>query len=173
MVKRLVVGLVKGLVTGAVVAALLVFAMHLTTFGGAVFAYATAAVTGVLVGFVAGRPIWQHGARIEAGLKAFAGALLGAGAMFALRRWLPVELDLASLGVGKGLLGELPAVSLPLVATALAVIFELDNTGDDGAEPKRAAKDAPRARVSAGSQGSALDELEADEPRESRARRRG
>lgn len=175
MVKRLVVGLVKGLVTGAVVAALLVQGLHLASFGGALLAYVAAVVTGVLVGLVAGKPIWSKGARIEAGLKAFAGALLAAGAMYAIRRWLNMHVDLTALSAGAGALGELPATSLPLLATVLAVIFELDNTGDDeDAGPKAKAKSkASRARIAAGNGASEADELDEVEPVARRARRKG
>ncbi len=173
MVKRLVVGLVKGLVVGAVVAALLVQGLHLASFGGALLAYVAAVVTGALVGLVAGKPIWSKGARIEAGLKAFAGALLGAAAMFAIRRWLNVHVDLSALSAGVGGVGELPATSLPLLATLLSVIFELDNTGDDEDAGPAAKKKSPRARIAAGSDASELDELDEADSGASRARRKG
>src|SRR4051812_18079322 len=95
MVKRLIIGLVLGTVIGAVVAAVLVQGLGMATFshGGAamanaVFAYLAAAATGVITGLVAGKPIWAADGKIEAGLKAFFGILLGLGAMFALRTWL-------------------------------------------------------------------------------------
>src|SRR5580704_11431323 len=98
MLRRLLVGLVLGLVVGGLVAAGFVQGLHVLTFGdgtgGALFAYATAAVTGVLTGLVAGKPIWASGAKIEAGLKAVFGALLGAGLMFAIRQWVHVTPDL-------------------------------------------------------------------------------
>lgn len=172
MVGRLVIGLVKGVLVGAVLAAVLVLGLHIETFGGALFAYLAAVVSGVLVGFVAGKPIWQKGARIEAGLKAFAGALLAAGAMFAIRRWLGMHVDLSAFHAGSGAIGDLPATSLPLVATALAVIFELDNTGDDDASPRESAK-ATRARVAAGSAAGALDEEDEPEAGARQTRRKG
>src|SRR5580658_7988684 len=137
MLRRLLVGLVLGLVVGGLVAAGFVQGLHVLTFGdgtgGALFAYATAAVTGVLTGLVAGKPIWASGAKIEAGLKAFFGALIAAGLMFALRRWLTSPVDLGFLGGGEGAIGELPAASLPLVAAVLGGFFELDNTGGSDA----------------------------------------
>src|SRR5258708_13626590 len=89
MVCRLFVGLVLGLVVGALLAAGLVAGLKVDTFlgsGGGAMAYVAAALTGVMTGLVAGKPIWAPGAKGEAGLKALFGALLGAGAMFALRQ---------------------------------------------------------------------------------------
>src|SRR5271169_3627188 len=109
MLRRLLIGLVLGLVVGGLAAAGLVAGLHMTMFdagtGGIVLAYIAAALTGVLTGLVAGKPIWASGAKIEAGLKAFFGALLGAGLMFALRHWggaLP-PLNLGFVGGGQGL----------------------------------------------------------------------
>src|SRR5215469_16609426 len=90
MLGRLLIGLVLGLLVGGLVAAGLVAGLGILTFsgaGGAVLAYVAAALTGVLTGLVAGKPIWSSGAKIEAGLKAVFGALIGAGTMFALRQW--------------------------------------------------------------------------------------
>ena len=80
MLKRLLFGVVKGILVGGILGLLFVKALGLTAFG-AVLAYLAAVVTGVLTGLVAGKPIWAEGARIEAGLKAFVGALVGAGAI--------------------------------------------------------------------------------------------
>jgi hypothetical protein len=134
MVRRLLLGLVLGLVVGGLVAAGLVAGLGVATFssaGGAILAYATAAVSGVLTGLVAGKPIWSSGAKVEAGLKALFGALAGAGLMFALRRWAgALPLDLPAIGaMGQTAVGDLPAVSLPLLAGVLGGFFELDNTG--------------------------------------------
>ena len=91
MVKRLLYGLVFGLFVGAVVAAVAIKALGLISFGatagGAVLAYVFASLTGVLVGLVAGKPIWAAGGQIEAGLKAFVGALIASGLMFVMQRW--------------------------------------------------------------------------------------
>jgi hypothetical protein len=148
MMRRLLVGLVLGLLVGGLVAAGLVAGLHIVDFafitGGAVLAYLTAAVTGVLTGLVAGKPIWASGAKIEAGLKAFFGALIGVGLMFALRQWAGgVRLDLSPIGAGgPASLGDLPAASLPLLAAVLGGFFELDNT----AEKQQAAKEASGAK---------------------------
>lgn len=133
MVKRLIVGLVLGLVLGAVVAAVLVQGFGIASFAASgAAAYVAAAVTGVLSGLVAGKPIWAADGKIEAGLKAFFGALLALAAMFALRTWVHLSLDLSALRAGEGAIGDLPAVSLPLIAALLSTFYELDNTGDGG-----------------------------------------
>jgi hypothetical protein len=136
MLRRLLIGLVLGLVVGGLVAASLIAGLRIPTFsgaGGAVLAYVSAALTGVLTGLLAGKPIWSSGAKVEAGLKALFGALLGAGAMFALRQWAGswVVPSLPAIGANGTLaVGDLPAVSLPLLAAVLGGFFEVDNTGD-------------------------------------------
>jgi hypothetical protein len=129
MVRRLLVGLVLGVVIGGIVAAAVVKGLGVTSFvasGGPALAYIAAIVTGVLAGLVAGKPIWAKGAWIEVGLKAFFGSLLAAGAMFALRKWGAVSVNLAALG--SGTLGDLPVTSLPIISTVLSVFYEADNT---------------------------------------------
>src|SRR5579862_9499803 len=97
MFRRLIVGIVVGVVTGALVAAAMIKGLGIVTLGSTAFlAYAAAAVTGIVIGLVAGKPIWAKGAWIEVGLKAFFGALLAAGAMFALRKWVGVDVDLSA-----------------------------------------------------------------------------
>ncbi len=133
MLKRLVLGIVIGLIVGGLVAAGVVTGLHWLTFSGvgtfgATMAYALAAGTGVVVGLVAGKPIWAKGGQIEAALKAFFGALLAAGGMFALRTWAKVDVDLAMLHAGSGVIGDLPGASLPIIAAVLGGFYELDNT---------------------------------------------
>lgn len=145
MIKRLVVGLLFGLLVGGLLAAAVIKGIGRLDFidgTGAVLAYVFAAVTGVLVGLVAGKPIWSKGGQIEAGLKAFFGALLASGMMFALRRWVSFDVDLHSLGIGPGATpaGMLPAVSLPLIAAILGAFYEADNTPEpaEGDKDKKA-----------------------------------
>jgi hypothetical protein len=148
MVKRLVLGLFIGLVVGVLAALAVVKGLGmavLTGTGGAVMAYVAAAVTGVLTGLVAGKPIWAAGGKIEAGLKAFFGALIAAGGMFALRQWVKVDLNLSGPGLGQGALGELPIATLPIIATVLATFFELDNTGTEKEEDTKKRVAAPPA----------------------------
>jgi hypothetical protein len=146
MLQRLLLGLVLGAVVGAAVAAVLVAGLHVASFaggGGALLGYAAAALTGAVTGLVAGKPIWASGAKVEAGLKAFFGALLAAGAMLALRRWAPeAPIDLSAFNAGgPAPLAELPAMALPLIAAALGGLFGLDNTTepDGGSARKRVA----------------------------------
>jgi hypothetical protein len=154
MVRRLILGLVLGLIVGGVVAAALVRlgAPAFAGPGGIALAYLSAAVVGAITGIIAGKPIWAGNAKIEGGLKAVFGALMGAGAMFALRTWLTsFAPDLSFIGAGgPAPVGELPAASLPLIAAVLGGLFGLDNT----AEKEEAA--APgRKRIGAGSTGKA------------------
>ncbi|MGO9837654.1 MAG: hypothetical protein ACLP1X_25980 [Polyangiaceae bacterium] len=137
MLRRLVTGLVLGFIVGGALAAALIAGLKTTTFeggGGVVLGYLAAALTGVMTGLVAGKPIWASGAKTEAGLKAFFGALLGAGAMFGLRQWAGGwALDLNAIGAGgPASVAALPAASLPIIAAVLGGFFELDNTGADG-----------------------------------------
>jgi hypothetical protein len=180
MFRRLFVGLVLGLVVGGLVAVGLVQGLHQTLFGadtmGALFAYLSAAVTGVLTGLVAGKPIWAAGARIEAGLKAFFGALLAAGLMFALRQWAGgVHLPVTELTPEGAVIGSLPIASLPVVAALLGGFFEIDNTGDDkegkkdeGGKKRVAAEGANgkgKARVAADDDAAEADEGAAAPPK--------
>src|SRR3979409_2609457 len=90
MLRRLFLGLVLGLVVGGLLAAGIFAGLKIETFAGSTggaLAYLAAAFAGVLTGLVAGKPIWASGAKVEAGLKAFFGALIAAGLMFALRQW--------------------------------------------------------------------------------------
>lgn len=177
MVKRLVVGLVIGAVLGAVVAAVLVQGLGIAFFTSPVVAYLAAAVTGVLAGLVAGKPIWAADGKIEAGLKAFFGALLSIGAMFALRQWVHVPVDLSALNAGAGSLGDLPAASLPILAALLSGFYELDNTGDDE-EEKPAAGAAKKASAASAAKGKKVrvtepeEEELADEDEEPAAKKR-
>ena len=155
MLRRLLIGLILGVIVGGLAAAALVAGLHMPLFaadtGGTVVAYLAAAVTGVLTGLVAGKPIWASGAKIEAGLKAFFGAVIATGLMFALRKWGNLQApDIALLMpnadpdlVHKALIGDVPALALPAVAAVLGGFFELDNTGT---ADKDDAKDAPKTK---------------------------
>ena len=175
MVKRLVVGLVLGAVLGAVFAAVLVQGLGMVTFAPVV-AYLAAAATGVLSGLVAGKPIWSADGKIEAGLKAFFGVLRALGAMFVLRRWVQVDVDLGALKAGAGTLGDLPAASLPIIAALLSAFYELDNTGGEDAEEKgggeaKAASAAKGGKVRIESEEDAEETEETEEPAAKKRRR--
>ena len=94
--------------------------------------------------------------------------------MYALRTWVHVHVDLSTLHAGEGLLGELPAVSLPMLSAALASIYELDNSPD---ESDKKAKRAASPKVGAGKQVRIAEEHEdrddvvADEPAVRKKRR--
>ena len=116
--------------------------------GGAAIALLSGAVTGSLTGLVAGKPIWAGGAKLEGGIKAFFGALMGVGAMYALRRWgVPVPAP-AALG-GAAPIGELPAVAIPVVAAVLGAVFGLDNSPADAASKGDSRGGGARKRVAA------------------------
>lgn len=177
---RLLAGIIKGLVVGALVG----FGLAKLGFAapGAIVAYLAAALTGVVVGLVAGKPIWAKDAKIEAGMKAFVGALLGAGLMWAARTWLtlPLPFSLGELGGANGSLGELATsngtlgglaiTSLAAIAALLGGFYDVDNTpgGESGAGPKRVAAAPPGKRIAAPAGGDDLGEdldAEAEKPR--------
>nr|QVV57672.1 hypothetical protein [Myxococcales bacterium] len=153
MLGRLIVGILKGLIVGGLIG------FGLVKLGMAVpisvVAYIAAAVTGVVVGLIAGKPIWAKDAKIEAGMKAFVGALLGAGLMFAARRWIHVPLVLPeaatnALGVTRQIqaseqaltLSSFAMTSLAMVAAVLGGFYDADNTPEPEGE-KQQAKAAP------------------------------
>lgn len=170
MLGRLIVGILKGLVVGGLIG------FGLLKLGFAVLpawlAYIAAAVTGVVIGLIAGKPIWAKDAKIEAGMKAGVGALLGAGLMFAARKWLTMYLPtdlLSQIGVMTKSetiqLGYFPITSLATIAAVLGGFYDADNTPspEGEGEAKEEAK-APTAK--AGSQKRiaqpAADELDED-----------
>ena len=141
MLHRLLLGLLKGALVGGGLGAIVVFGLGLTTLTG-FLAYATAITAGVIVALVAGKPIWTKGAWVEVLLKAVAAAPVAAGLVFALGHLLRSTLSLGSFGNGTP--SQLPLVILPLVATLLAIFFEIDNTSDnDTAGPRRRVSSSP------------------------------
>ncbi len=148
MYKRLISGLVIGIVMGALAATAVVRGLGVASFlDRSILAYVAALATGAFVGLVAGKPVWAKGAWIEVGLKAFFGALLATGGMFALRKWGVMLLDLSSIGAGTGEVRDLPAATLPLIATVLSVLYEVDNTDspvDRGSVVKASTSPSPR-----------------------------
>ena len=98
MFGRFFFGLTLGTVLGGVVSAVAVKLFGFVSFQDSpIAAYLFAVITGAIVGLVAGKPIWSKDGPIEAGLKGVFGALLAAGAMFALRKWLTVPFGLSSV----------------------------------------------------------------------------
>jgi hypothetical protein len=172
MLKRLFVGLFLGAIVGAILAAILVQGLGVMSWESSVLgkagAYLAAAVTGVVTGLVAGKPIWSADGKVEAGLKAFFGSLIALGVMFVLRTWVHVPVDLSAIkaSVGPMDLGELPAVSLPIIAAVLAGFFELDNNEKASKQDEKDVSDAGK-RVRVGeNQAAADDEVEEEEEEE-------
>jgi hypothetical protein len=167
MLRRMIFGLVLGLMVGAGLAAGLVRLgeQSFASGSGVMIAYLAAALAGCVTGMIAGKPIWASDAKIEGGLKAVFGALMGAGAMFALRQWATgFDVNLSFLGGGgPAPVGELPAASLPLIAAVLGGLFGLDNTdaGDGGAATRK--RVAGGARIDSGSAAKPRTEVEDDD----------
>jgi hypothetical protein len=125
MLKRLVVSVVEGTVVGGLASALLLGLGFDWSHLGVV--YGAAAVTGAATGLLAGKPFWAKSAKLEALLKASVGTFLALTSMYGLRKWLPgVSLNLGTT-LGSGSIGGLPAASLPVIATAIALLFEVDD----------------------------------------------
>lgn len=177
MFARLIVGILKGLVVGGLIGfALLKLGAPLFVGGWAFLAYVMAAVTGIVVGLIAGKPIWAKDAKIEAGMKAFVGALLGAGLMFGLRKLALPLADAVPHALGlmtkdSLALGEFPMTALAMVAAVLGGFYEADNTpvlesGTKTAESKAGSsgKTSPKQRVATPS---ADEDLGLDEEDES------
>lgn len=138
MLGRLLIGIVKGLVVGG----LLGFALVKlgVAMPGAIIAYLTAALTGVVIGLIAGKPIWAKDAKIEAGAKAVVGALLAIGLMAAARTWLLVPLPpLGALAPEGATLGGFAMTSLAAVAALLGGFYDADNDATGAEEAPAAA----------------------------------
>jgi len=186
MLGRLLIGIVKGLIVGG----LLGFGLAKLGFAapGALIAYAAAAVTGILIGLVAGKPIWAKDAKVEAGMKAFVGALLGCGLMYVARRWLtmPVPVPLGELGganasLGQvagsaGTIGGLAITSLAAIAAVLGGFYEADNNPSDdagakSAEPAKKSAEPGNKRIAASAQESELEDEPEGEPEKKRSKK--
>lgn len=147
MGKRLLVGLVEGLVLGAALATALVAGLGRAVASGWV-GYGLAALAGALTALVAGKPVWAKEAKLEVGLKAVIGGSIALVALYAVRRWLAIQVDLSAIGAGRGIVGELVAVFVPVITTGLSILFELDNDEASAAAPPPKRVEGPRARVS-------------------------
>lgn len=182
MLGRLLIGLVKGLLVGGLLGlglAKLGFAAPI-----AVVAYLGAALAGVLTGLIAGKPIWAKDAKIEAGMKAFVGALLATGLMYAARRFLtmPFPISLGALGGANASLGEaasstgtlggLAMTSLASVAGLLGAFYEVDNDPSEAeaAPPGSAKKAEGKKRIAAEELDEEAEELD-EEPEKKRSKK--
>jgi hypothetical protein len=176
---RLIVGLLKGLVLGAFVG----YGLAAAGFGipGALVAYASAALLGVLVALVAGKPIWAKGARIEVGMKALAGALLAPGILWLVRRFVAMALPfdagalpgLEALSGQSATVGTFAVTSLALVAATLAAFYDVDNQPEATGSAGKASAAAEKQRIAASSPGEEVDaEAEAAESEAAEQKRR-
>jgi len=152
MFARLIVGILKGLVVGGLIGfGLVKLGVGLFVGKWVILAYVMAALTGIIVGLIAGKPIWAKDAKVEAGMKAFVGALLGAGLLFGLGK-LNLSLSesvLSAFGVmtkDPQTLASFPVTALAMIAAVLGGFYEADNTP----EPETAAKPAAAKTDSAG-----------------------
>lgn len=144
MLRRVLLGVLKGILIGGLVGSLWVFVLGMPLMTG-FLSYLAAIFTGVCVALLAGKPVWARGAWIEALLKSVAAAVLGFGVLYAVRNYLDATLSAGPLGQGS--FSELPFLMLPLVATVLAVFFEIDNSDEPVTE---AAADPPQRQRVAG-----------------------
>lgn len=135
---RLVSSIVLGALVGVAVALFCVKLLGITLLFGPV-AYEFSGVVGLLVGLVAGTPVWKPGARLEAVLKAMFGAAMAIGLTYMIRRWVAWHVDLSSLGLGSGEARLLPEVVFPTIAVVLATWFGVDSLlgSKTAQEPKR------------------------------------
>jgi hypothetical protein len=158
MLRRLLLGLVEGLLIGLALGVGSARRLGLSAPGSVALALLGAGA-GFLVGLVAGRPVWARDAKTEALLKAGVGALGGAGLSLAAAHWLKVPLDLSAFQLGVGPAGTLASATLPLVATVLALFFELDDDGPGRANARIGGAHAKQ-RLAPRSGSTERDELE-------------
>jgi hypothetical protein len=138
-------------------------------------------VAGILIGLVAGKPIWAKDARIEAGMKAGVGALLGAGLMFAARKWLTMEVPapllsatsvVAPTEAGASTLGNFGMTALAAIAGVLGGFYDADNTPEpDKPEGKDEKKPAQKSRIAQPPADEELDDELADEPEKKKGKK--
>ena len=176
---RFILGLLKGLILGALVG----YGLAAVGFGlpGVLVAYGSAALLGVLVALVAGKPIWAKDARIEVGMKAVAGALLAPGILWLVRHFIGMQLpfDAGALPGLEALAGQTPAVgmfavtSMALVASVLAAFYDVDNEPESKSSASKARGAASTQRIASSStSGDAEAELEAAEAEAAQQKRR-
>jgi hypothetical protein len=168
---RLLLGLVKGLILGGLIG----YGLAAAGFGvpAAIIAYPAAAVTGMVVALIAGKPIWAKGARIEVGMKATAGAIFAPLLMWLIRSFLSFGLPfeagalpgLESLQGQSLAAGTFAVTSLAIVAAVLAGFFDADNAPQPEEEEGAKSEAASKKRIATQGKGAELNaaELEAIE----------
>lgn len=181
MLARLFVGIIKGLLVGT----LLGFGVLQLNLAWAVMpawlAYIAAPLAGVVVGLIAGKPIWAKDAKIEAGMKATVGAILGAGLMFVARTYLTMALPafaLKALAITTPVaLGMFPMASLAIIAALLGGFYEADNTPEPEGEAKKAegaeasSKAGEKKRIAAAPQEDEFEDELGDEAEQKKAKK--
>jgi hypothetical protein len=176
MLKRLVFSVIEGTLIGGLATALLLELGLEWNHVGVV--YGAAALTGAMTGLLAGKPFWAKSAKLESILKASVGTFLAVTSMYGVRKWLPwVSLDLGTI-LGSGSIGSLPAASLPIIATAIAFLFEIDDAFGPRAAAPRPEEFEPSSRVGDGDKANARtkedeESTEASDDRRSGAKRHG
>jgi energy-converting hydrogenase Eha subunit A len=179
---RLVLGLLKGAIVGGAVGFGLVAAGMAVP--STLIAYLAAAACGVLVGLVAGKPIWARDSRIEVGMKAAAGALLAPVMLFAVRRFVAIGFPTDMVTSLPGLesvtaasldLSTFAVTSLAIVTALIAAFFDADNqpvAEDDKAAAKKSriatAGSGGANRIAGAGAGAEADDEEAEAPRRAR-----
>jgi len=186
MIGRLLLGLLKGIIVGGLFGVGLSYAFpSVMAAPGPVVHYLLAAAAGVLIGLVAGKPIWAKDAKIEAGMKALVGAVIGAGLMFAIRRWMTVPFPVAIPNITRanlslqetaanGTFGGLAITSYAIVAAVLGMFYDADNTpsAEDKSKSASEAKESPKTRIDAAKAAAIdLDDLEDEAPADKKAKK--
>lgn len=156
MLLRFFLGIIKGTLAGGLVALALVKGFGVVSWSGTL-AYLTAMGLGVLTALVSGNAIWRRGAGVENALKAVAGIGIACVGMLAVRKWMPFSVDLSMFQAGTGRLGDLPATALPMVGALLALLFEIDNTGESLKSAARAEAKSSKLRVADAASGVDLE----------------
>jgi hypothetical protein len=181
MALRLIGGLLKGLVVGGLVG----YGLLAAGLSWGWLAYGAAALVGVVVALIAGKPIWAKDARIEVGMKAAAGAILAPLLLWPVRNFLTMGLPfdptalpgLESVSASSVTFGTFFVTSLALVGAVLAAFYDADNQ-PGGAETKTTGKakatGGGKQRIAAGAVGAdtSAAEAEAAEAEPSQRKRR-
>jgi len=177
---RMLLGLLKGgLIGGLVGYGLAVAGLGVTS---ALIAYPIAALVGVLVALIAGKPVWAEDSKIQVYLKMGVGALFAPGLLFLARRFLTMGLPFdAGVLPGVSQLQSAPAIgmfavsALAMVGAVLAAFYDADNSPDGQGDDKEAQSSkkasASKRRISAEVAAiTGLDVSEIEEAEEARSR---
>ena len=130
---RVFLGLLKGAIIGLGVG---YGATQLGVSTG-LFAFATYALVGFLVGLVCGKAIWRHETMFTPALKGLFGALICAGLYWGASKLLGgLKLDLtAQIGAPDRPLVQIPLVLAPALGILYGIFVEVDDGERKGAAP--------------------------------------